>query len=236
MVALEQRLVRAARYQLMLARQRLGALRLQPAQLTESFNRREQRIDALRFRMEAALRTLLYNASTRVAQYSVAASLARLRGGLGERARTVQTLRFRLQQAQEQTLRGSREQLQRATAALLRHDARQRLQLLRSQWGALDDRLARVGSEQLRGPAARHQALALRLARTGAEQLRAPQDRYASLLRQLQNLSPLAVLSRGYALVFDEQGTLVKRAASVHAGELLTLRLAEGAVRSRVQD
>jgi exodeoxyribonuclease VII large subunit len=66
--------------------------------------------------------------------------------------------------------------------------------------------------------------------------LRGPQNRYASLARQLDNLSPLTVLSRGYALVFDADGALVKRAADVSAGETLTLRLAEGTVRSRVEN
>jgi exodeoxyribonuclease VII large subunit len=214
--ALEQRLGRACRYQLILARQRLGALPVETtcARLTESINRREQRVDALRFRMEAALRGLLHDASARVAQSSVAAALARLRGALGERGRLVESLRFRLQTANAQHLHRERERLQAATTALLRQDAGQRLKVLRSQWNALDARLVRVSLEHLRGP----------------------QNRYASLARQLDNLSPLTVLSRGYALVFDADGALVKRAADVSAGETLTLRLAEGTVRSRVEN
>jgi exodeoxyribonuclease VII large subunit len=212
--ALEQRLGRACRYQLILARQRLGALPMEAtsARLTESVNRREQRVDALRFRMEAALRGQLHAAAARVAQHSVAAALARLRGVLGERARSVETLRYRLQTAHVQHLRSARERLQTASAALLRQDAGQKLRVLRGQWTSLDARLARVAADQLRGP----------------------RNRYQSLVRQLDNLSPLTVLSRGYALVFDADGRLVKRAADLSAGELLTLRLAEGTVRSRV--
>jgi exodeoxyribonuclease VII large subunit len=214
--ALEQRLGRACRYQLILARQRLGALSIETAcaRLTESFNRREQRLDALRFRMEAALRSRLHSASARVAQHSVAAALARLRGGLGERARAVESLRFRLQTAHARQLRLARERLQTATAALLRQDAGHRVGLLRSQWKSLDARMERVALEQLRGPG----------------------NRYRSLARQLENLSPLTVLSRGYALVFDAEGALVKRAVDVSAGELLTLRLAEGSVQTRAEN
>ncbi len=169
--ALEQRLGRACRYQLILARQRLGALAIEAvrARLTESVNRREQRVDALR---------------------------------------------YRLQTAYTQHLRRARERLQTATGALLRQDAGQKLRVLRGQWTSLDARLGRVAADQMRGP----------------------RNRYQSLARQLDNLSPLTVLSRGYALVFDADGRLVKRAADLSAGELLTLRLAEGSVRSRVEN
>jgi exodeoxyribonuclease VII large subunit len=164
--------------------------------------------------METALRAQLHSAAARVAQHSVAAALARLRGSLGERARAVENLRFRLQAAHSQHLRAAHERWQAATTALLRQDAAHRLGLLRGQWTSLDARLCRLAFEQLRGP----------------------QNRYESLVRQLASLSPLNVLSRGYALVFDAEGALVKRSADTAPGELLTLRLAEGTVRSRVED
>ncbi len=212
---LRQRLGRACRYQLMLARQRLGALPVSAMQgrLSEGLNRREQRIDTLRFRLEAALRAQMHEASARVAQHSVAAALARLQAGMGERARSVEGLHFRLQHAYAQRLRRAREQLQITTAALLRHDAVQRLATLRNQWTTLDARLVRAGMDQSR----------------------AQTNHLHSLARQLEHLSPLAVLGRGYALVFDAEGALVKRAVDVGAGELLTLRLAEGTVRSRAE-
>jgi exodeoxyribonuclease VII large subunit len=50
----------------------------------------------------------------------------------------------------------------------------------------------------------------------------------------LHSLSPLAVLNRGYALVFSEDGTLVKKHDQVKDGELLTTRLASGTLQSRV--
>ena len=74
-----------------------------------------------------------------------------------------------------------------------------------------------------------------RLLRAGVDQPQAQTNHLHSLTRQLESLSPLAVLGRGYALVFDAQGSLVKRAVDVGAGELLTLRLAEGTVRSRAE-
>jgi len=50
----------------------------------------------------------------------------------------------------------------------------------------------------------------------------------------LEALSPVAILNRGYALVFDAKDQLVKDAAQLEAGEELSARLARGRVRARV--
>jgi exodeoxyribonuclease VII large subunit len=50
----------------------------------------------------------------------------------------------------------------------------------------------------------------------------------------LEALSPLAILNRGYALVFDAKGRLVKDAARFKAGDDVSARLARGRVRARV--
>jgi exodeoxyribonuclease VII large subunit len=50
----------------------------------------------------------------------------------------------------------------------------------------------------------------------------------------LEALSPVAILNRGYALVFDAKGRLVKDAARLKAGDELLARLARGRVRARV--
>jgi exodeoxyribonuclease VII large subunit len=50
----------------------------------------------------------------------------------------------------------------------------------------------------------------------------------------LQSLSPLAILDRGYALVFDGEGKLVKDSAAVSAGDEISARLARGQIQARV--
>jgi len=50
----------------------------------------------------------------------------------------------------------------------------------------------------------------------------------------LEALSPVAILNRGYALVFDAKGQLVKDAARLEAGDEVSARLARGRVRARV--
>ncbi len=52
--------------------------------------------------------------------------------------------------------------------------------------------------------------------------------------RALISLSPLAVLGRGYALVFDEKGTLLRKAASAQPGDSLRIRLADGELGASV--
>jgi exodeoxyribonuclease VII large subunit len=51
---------------------------------------------------------------------------------------------------------------------------------------------------------------------------------------KLDSLSPLAVLSRGYALAFDEGGRLLRRSAEVAVGDAVRVRLGEGALSARV--
>ncbi len=53
--------------------------------------------------------------------------------------------------------------------------------------------------------------------------------------RALEALSPLAILERGYALVFDGAGELVKDAAEVKAGEEIRARVARGEIRAVVK-
>jgi exodeoxyribonuclease VII large subunit len=53
--------------------------------------------------------------------------------------------------------------------------------------------------------------------------------------RALEMLSPLAILERGYALVFDGAGHLVKDVAQVKVGEEISARVARGEIRATVK-
>ncbi|MGB9235988.1 MAG: exodeoxyribonuclease VII large subunit, partial [Terriglobales bacterium] len=50
----------------------------------------------------------------------------------------------------------------------------------------------------------------------------------------LDALSPVAILNRGYALVFDANGQLVKDAEQLAVGDDVSARLARGQVGARV--
>jgi exodeoxyribonuclease VII large subunit len=88
----------------------------------------------------------------------------------------------------------------------------QRLQELEQR---LDDTASRL-----------HRAAKLRLARAN--------ERLAGLAGQLETLSPLNVLARGYSLTRTDDGRLVRAADEVQPGDRLTTRVASGEIVSRV--
>ena len=60
-------------------------------------------------------------------------------------------------------------------------------------------------------------------------------DELDQLNGQLEALSPLAILDRGYALVFDSAGVLLKDAERVKAGDEISARLAKGTLTATVK-
>lgn len=59
--------------------------------------------------------------------------------------------------------------------------------------------------------------------------------RLSSAARELNAISPLAVLGRGYAIAQDESGQVVRRAKDVTPGQALSLRLGEGRLSVEVK-
>ncbi|KAF0247428.1 MAG: Exodeoxyribonuclease VII large subunit [bacterium] len=62
------------------------------------------------------------------------------------------------------------------------------------------------------------------------KQLQQMTDRFHSLVSTLDALSPLAVLSRGYALVWTSDNSLVKRPTQVAPGDKVRVQLSEGEI------
>ena len=70
---------------------------------------------------------------------------------------------------------------------------------------------------------------------TAAERMTQPHEaRMARLAASLDALSPLSVLSRGYAIATDDRGHVLKDASEAMAGQDITVRLGRGAVAARV--
>ena len=51
---------------------------------------------------------------------------------------------------------------------------------------------------------------------------------------QLEALSPLSVLSRGYAMVSDTDGNMITNAASLKVGDAVDLRFSDGSARAEI--
>jgi len=111
-------------------------------------------------------------------------------------------------------------------------------QLISSKGHLLTRRSSRL---QIQSPQPQISALHLQISNlsqraihTVQQQLHRSQHLFATLGGKLDSLSPLATLQRGYAIVSDEQGSIVTSAAAVQEGDILTTRLAEGSLRSKV--
>jgi exodeoxyribonuclease VII large subunit len=74
----------------------------------------------------------------------------------------------------------------------------------------------------------RRQGFRERLTRRMQERLWQARRRYESLDLHLRQLSPLAVLSRGYAIVQNPQGEVLRSSSETGPGEDLSVRLSRG--------
>jgi len=68
------------------------------------------------------------------------------------------------------------------------------------------------------------------------DQLARADGRLAADARHLEALSPDRVLERGFAVVRDQAGGVVRRAGAVAPGELIDIRVAEGRLSARVEE
>jgi exodeoxyribonuclease VII large subunit len=162
-----------------------------------------------------------------------------------------QSLRYRLADAER---RLHQRGIDRATALLSRRVGRsiQRVDELdselrrclrsltiagRARWGALDARL-RALDLRLRFAQARRRLDQAN--RAAADSIRArlsrARRRTEPLAAELHQLSPLRVLERGYAIVQDEQGRILKDAAAAPPPAQIGVRLARGRLRARVTE
>jgi exodeoxyribonuclease VII large subunit len=89
--------------------------------------------------------------------------------------------------------------------------------------------------DQLREKAQRLDDLSMRMERLIAHLLERKKMALERLTGQLHALSPLAVLSRGYALVQDDQGKLIRSAKQVKSKQAIGLRFADGEVKVRAE-
>ena len=63
----------------------------------------------------------------------------------------------------------------------------------------------------------------------------AKRQRYERLVLQLEERSPLRVLDRGYAIIYDAAGNVVRNAEQVSAGKEISVRLARGKLIAEVK-
>ena len=128
---------------------------------------------------------------------------------------------------------------QRLTELLAARGWRQLDTLLREQIQRADELATRLRQSLRDGISESRQRWALATARLVSFDLRGALERERLRLRaltgQLNQLSPMKVLDRGYAIVFDEQGRVVKSAAAVRLGDPIQVQLARGRLHAEVK-
>ncbi len=187
-----------------------------PSAAAELVIRSRQEIEAqaeeLHQRLERAVRYRLLMARQGLTELAQHGAFASMMDGIRRGQQRLDERRFRLEKAQGQLLERCQRRRETASATVRHYEARRRLAAIRQQLEASAANLA---------ASARARLLAGR----------AVLDRRTA---SLEALSPLAILNRGYALVFDANGQLVKDAARLAPGDEMSARLARGEIRARV--
>ena len=178
----------------------------------ESQHQLDRQVSTLRQRLARAMRYQLLMARQTLTEWLQHAGFARMRDAIGRRQQRVDELVYRLASAQARQLQLYRRRIDDATARLRQQDLRLTLSGTRRD---IEARLAAVTAAM----------------RANLQRRRA---RVESLQGRLQALSPLNILERGYALVFDAKGNLVKDSAQVNAGDQIRARVQRGEIRATV--
>jgi exodeoxyribonuclease VII large subunit len=172
----------------------------------------EDQAEGLRQRLVRAMRYRLLMGRQALTELAQHGAFGRITDLINRRQQRLDDLKNRLDRAERQVLEQHRRRLETAAAVVRHYDVRRMLGGIRRE---LDSRIAAL--------AATVRTLLLR-----------QQGTLNQLTGQLEALSPLAILDRGYALVFDSAGMLLKDAAQVKSGDEISARLAKGMVTATV--
>jgi len=173
----------------------------------------DEQLGGLHRRLEKAMRYQLLMARQNLTEMAQHGAFARMMDLIHRREQRLDDLVNRLAHAQRDIFEKQRRRFEALSAAVRHYDVRRVLAGMKKD---LDARTTAIVS------AARNSLLECRV-------------RLERMDTALQALSPLAILERGYALVFDASGKLLKDAANVKAGDEISARLAKGTVSATVK-
>lgn len=172
----------------------------------------EEQTASLGERLERAMRYRLLQGRQHLTELAQHGTFARMRDLINRRQQRVDELLYRLERAERRILEQHRRRWESAAAAVRHYDARRVL--------------AGIGKEM--------EARVAEMAAVMRTRLLQQRSRMQQLITQLNALSPVSVLERGYALVFDASGKLVKDPAQVNPGDHISARVARGTIKAVV--
>ncbi len=187
-----------------------------PSAAAELVIRSRQEIEdhaaALHERLSRAMRYRLLMGRQALSELAQHGAFARIMELIHQRQQRLDDLTHRMELAERQLLEQMLRRWERISSAVRHYDLRLVLSGMRKE---LDSGTAALASIMRN---------VLLLHRVRSERLQTA----------LGSLSPLAILDRGYALVFDAQGKLLKDVRGVKVGEEITARLAHGEIHAAV--
>jgi exodeoxyribonuclease VII large subunit len=172
----------------------------------------EDHASALHERLTRAMRYRLLMGRQQVTELAQHGAFARMMELIRQRQQKLDDLTHRMELAERQLLEQLLRRWERISAAVRHYDLRLVLSGMRKQIEGGTAALAAI----MRNVLLQHRV------------------RSERLQTALESLSPLAILERGYALVFDPQGNLLKDASTVKAGDEISARLARGEIHAAV--
>ena len=172
----------------------------------------EDHASALHERLSRAMRYRLLMGRQALTELAQHGAFARIMEVIRQRQQKLDDLTHRMELAQRLLLEQMRRRWETISASVRHYDLRLILSGMSKELDSKTTALAAVTRNVL----LQHRVRAERLDTV------------------LQSLSPLAILDRGYALVFDSQGKLLKDASAVNIGEQISARLAHGQIQAGV--
>ena len=171
-----------------------------------------RQLQAQQQRMEMAMDYYLAQCSQQITrlQHRLQQQHPQLR--LARQQNLLERLRQRLITATEATVRRGTQRQQRLASRLNQQQLQTRIHRSQSQLQQLEYRLVQLVSAQLSDS----------------------KQQFGSAVAQLEGVSPLATLARGYTVTTADDGKVLKKTRQVKSGDKLTTRLEDGWVESEV--
>ena len=174
----------------------------------------EDQIGSLARRLEHGVRYRLMLNRSRFQELGEHRAVMRITDAVRRREQRLDDLSARLLASQRESLQKYRRRLELAAVRVRHHDLRRQFQGMQKELHGLASHLPRAIRTRLFAHRARLEQASARL----------------------DALSPLKILERGYAVVFDAAGIPISSAGSVNVGDALSIRLAKGSVGAQVTE
>lgn len=172
----------------------------------------EELASSLRERLNRAMRYRLLMGRQALTELAQHGAFARIMEVIRQRQQKLDELTHRMEVTERNLLQQRHRRWETASAAVRHYDVRLILSGMRKE---LDSKTASLQS----------------VTRNVLLQHRVRLERFDTALH---SLSPLAILERGYALVFDSEGKVLKDSRSAKVGDEISARLARGEIQAQI--